>query len=224
MFDACFLAWSCGCCPHHSAEKILRIILSGVWPFTVADRWIRAPSGTSSVECGHRSRQWTPDDDKRTGPKFSDEFSEAEFFGFAKSYLSEAFPNPPAELAAHRIPNYSAWLNIPSRPRDTAASEHLTCCSAVLQTLHGNTWRSKATVGLRIVINGGCGTRTLVERESGTHFRKLWAQTHSPRKPGIMSLPIIGLHAQQTQLLFPCFWMVMKVATAHLPKPRAHRA
>jgi len=27
-------------------------------------------------------------------PQFNDEFSEGEFFGFAKSYLSEAFPNP----------------------------------------------------------------------------------------------------------------------------------
>ena len=56
------------------------------------------------------------------------EFNEGEFFGFAKSYLSEAFPNPnridcPADsdlqgMAEHPIPE-----------RDDEVSKHLTCCS-----------------------------------------------------------------------------------------------
>ena len=60
--------------------------------------------------------------------EFHDEFSEAEFFGFAKSYLSEAFPNsqrigcPPdsdlRHMAEHAV-----------EARDATVSEHLTCCS-----------------------------------------------------------------------------------------------
>ena len=57
-----------------------------------------------------------------------EDFNETEFFGFAKSYLSEAFPNlqrigcpPDADLQRMAEP--------PIEARDAAASEHLTCCS-----------------------------------------------------------------------------------------------
>ena len=55
------------------------------------------------------------------------EISEEEFFGFARSYLSEAFPNP------QRIgcpPDHELTL-LAERPKeaDPAASQHLTCCS-----------------------------------------------------------------------------------------------
>jgi len=61
-------------------------------------------------------------------PEFDDDFNEAEFFGFAKLYLSEAFPN------RQRIgcPPYSDLQRMAEQPveaRDAAASEHLTCCS-----------------------------------------------------------------------------------------------
>jgi hypothetical protein len=61
-------------------------------------------------------------------PEFHDEFSEAEFFGFAKSYLSEAFPNPqrkgcPPDSELQRMAEH------PVEARDAAVSEHLTCCS-----------------------------------------------------------------------------------------------
>jgi len=59
--------------------------------------------------------------------EFHDEFSEAEFFGFAKSYLSEAFPNPqrvgcPPDCDLQRMAAH------PVEARD-AVSQHLTCCS-----------------------------------------------------------------------------------------------
>ena len=61
-------------------------------------------------------------------PEFDDEFNEAEFFGFAKSYLSEAFPNSqrigcPPDSELQRMAEH------PVEARDAAASEHLTCCS-----------------------------------------------------------------------------------------------
>ena len=55
------------------------------------------------------------------------EISEREFFGFAKSYLSEAFPNP------QRIdcPPDSELTRLAERPReaDPSVSQHLTSCS-----------------------------------------------------------------------------------------------
>lgn len=56
------------------------------------------------------------------------EFNEDEFFGFAKSYLSEAFPNPtridcPAESDLQRMAEH------PVQERDDQVSKHLTCCS-----------------------------------------------------------------------------------------------
>ncbi|MFB3814994.1 MAG: hypothetical protein ACE14L_12875 [Terriglobales bacterium] len=56
------------------------------------------------------------------------EFNEDEFFSFAKSYLSEAFPNPhridcPADSDLQRMAEH------PIETRDSETSEHLTCCS-----------------------------------------------------------------------------------------------
>src|SRR5258708_39799517 len=56
------------------------------------------------------------------------DFSDAEFLGFAKSYLSEAFPN------AQRIdcpPDFElqSMAEHPVEGRDAAASEYLACCS-----------------------------------------------------------------------------------------------
>ena len=56
------------------------------------------------------------------------EINEEEFFGFAKSYLSEAFPNP------ERIdcPPDSDLKNMAEHPSEAAhahVSRHLTCCS-----------------------------------------------------------------------------------------------
>ena len=55
------------------------------------------------------------------------EINEEEFFGFAKSYLSEAFPNP------QRIdcrPD-SELTRLAEQPREAnpSVSQHLTCCS-----------------------------------------------------------------------------------------------
>ncbi len=55
------------------------------------------------------------------------DINEDEFFGFAKSYLSEAFPNP------QRIgcPSDAALVQMAERPteRDATISQHLTSCS-----------------------------------------------------------------------------------------------
>ena len=55
------------------------------------------------------------------------EINEQEFFGFAKSYLSEAFPNP------QRIdcPPDSELTRLAEHPREAnpSVSQHLTCCS-----------------------------------------------------------------------------------------------
>jgi hypothetical protein len=61
-------------------------------------------------------------------PEFSDEFSEAEFFGFAKSYLSEAFPNP-QRVGCPPDSDLQRMAEQPVEARDAAASKHLTCCS-----------------------------------------------------------------------------------------------
>jgi len=57
-----------------------------------------------------------------------DDFNETEFFGFAKSYLSEAFPNPqlvgcPPDSDLQRMAEH------PVEARDATVSQHLTCCS-----------------------------------------------------------------------------------------------
>jgi len=65
---------------------------------------------------------------RKERPEFDDEFNEAEFFRFAKSYLSEAFPNPqrvgcPPDSDLQRMAEH------PVEARDMNVSEHLTCCS-----------------------------------------------------------------------------------------------
>jgi len=61
-------------------------------------------------------------------PEFDDEFSEAEFFGFTKSYLSEAFPNP-QRVGCPPDSDLQRMAEQPVEARDAAASEHLTRCS-----------------------------------------------------------------------------------------------
>jgi hypothetical protein len=55
------------------------------------------------------------------------DINEEESFAFAKSYLSEAFPNP------HRIDCPPDWhlIRLSERPTeaDPFVSQHLTCCS-----------------------------------------------------------------------------------------------
>jgi hypothetical protein len=61
-------------------------------------------------------------------PEFNDEFNEAEFFGFAKSYLSEAFPNP-QRIGCPLDSDLQHMAEHPVETRDAAVSEHLTRCS-----------------------------------------------------------------------------------------------
>ena len=61
-------------------------------------------------------------------PEFGDEFKEAEFFGFAKSYLSEAFPNP-QRIGCPPDSNLQRMAENPVEACDAEASQHLTCCS-----------------------------------------------------------------------------------------------
>jgi hypothetical protein len=61
--------------------------------------------------------------------EFNEDFNEAEFFGFAKSYLSEAFPNP-QRIGCAPDSDLQRMAEHPVEGRDTEASEHLTCCSS----------------------------------------------------------------------------------------------
>jgi len=61
-------------------------------------------------------------------PEFLDEFSEAEFFGSAKSYLSEAFPNP-QRIGCPPDSDLQRMAEQPAEARDAGVSEHLTRCS-----------------------------------------------------------------------------------------------
>ena len=65
---------------------------------------------------------------EKDGPEFSDKLNEAEFFGFAKSYLSEAFPNP-QRIGCPPDSDLQRMAEHPEEARDAAVSEHLTCCS-----------------------------------------------------------------------------------------------
>jgi hypothetical protein len=58
-----------------------------------------------------------------------DDFNEADFFGFAKSYLSEAFPNP-QRVGCPPDSDLQRMAKSPAESRDAATSEHLTCCSS----------------------------------------------------------------------------------------------
>jgi hypothetical protein len=66
-------------------------------------------------------------------PEFHDELSEAEFFGFAKSYLSVTFPNP------QRIgcPPDADLQRMAEHPR-RSSQRTLDLLFAALQPLHGN--------------------------------------------------------------------------------------
>jgi hypothetical protein len=65
---------------------------------------------------------------RKEQPEFDDDSSEAEFFGFAKSYLSQAFPNP-QRVGCPADPDLQRMAEHPVEARDTEVSEHLTCCS-----------------------------------------------------------------------------------------------
>ena len=56
------------------------------------------------------------------------EFNEDEFFGFAKSYLSEAFPNP-QRIDCPLDSDLQLMAEQPNPERDDEISRHLTCCS-----------------------------------------------------------------------------------------------
>jgi hypothetical protein len=56
------------------------------------------------------------------------EFNEDEFFGFAKSYLSEAFPNP-QRIDCPPDSDLQLMAEHPVAERDDEVSKHLTCCS-----------------------------------------------------------------------------------------------
>ena len=73
-----------------------------------------------------RTRPLEPMSRKRQRPL--NDFDDPEFLGFAKSYLSEAFPNPqrigcPADSELRRMAEH------PIEVRDAEVSEHLTFCS-----------------------------------------------------------------------------------------------
>jgi len=61
-------------------------------------------------------------------PEFGDEFSEAEFFGFAKSYVSEAFPNP-QRVGCTPDSDLQRMAEQALEVRDAATSDPLTRCS-----------------------------------------------------------------------------------------------
>jgi hypothetical protein len=56
------------------------------------------------------------------------EFNEEEFFGFAKSYLSEAFPNP-QRIDCPPDSDLKSMAEHPSEAAHADVSQHLTCCS-----------------------------------------------------------------------------------------------
>jgi hypothetical protein len=56
------------------------------------------------------------------------DFDDPEFLGFAKSYLSEASPNP-QRIGCPVEPDLQRMAEHPVEARDAEVSEHLTCCS-----------------------------------------------------------------------------------------------
>jgi hypothetical protein len=56
------------------------------------------------------------------------EINEEEFFGFAKSYLSEAFPNP-QRIDCPPESDLTSFAEHPSEATHGQVSKHLTCCS-----------------------------------------------------------------------------------------------
>src|SRR5947208_1462324 len=73
------------------------------------------------------------------------DIKEDEFFGFAKSYLSEAFPNP-QRIGCLADSDLARLAEHPTEA-DISVSQHLTGCS-LLQPLHGIPFRSEAAITL----------------------------------------------------------------------------
>ncbi len=64
---------------------------------------------------------------KRKQQQLND-FDDPEFLGFAKSYLSEAFPNP-QRVGCPPDSDLQQMAEHPVEARDAEVSNHLTCCS-----------------------------------------------------------------------------------------------
>ena len=64
----------------------------------------------------------------RLAKRNEDAFSEEEFLGFAKSYLSTAFPNP-ERIACPPDADLQRMGENPVPERDDQTSKHLTMCS-----------------------------------------------------------------------------------------------
>ena len=64
---------------------------------------------------------------RKRQPPLND-FDDPEFLGFAKSYLSEAFPNP-QRIGCPPDSDLQRMAERPVEARDAEISEHLTCCS-----------------------------------------------------------------------------------------------
>ncbi len=56
------------------------------------------------------------------------DFNDTEFLTFARSYLSEAFPNP-QRIGCPPDSDLQRMAEHPVEARDAEVSEHLTCCS-----------------------------------------------------------------------------------------------
>jgi len=56
------------------------------------------------------------------------DINEEEFFGFAKSYLSEAFPNP-QRIGCPPDSELNSMAEHPNEAAHSVVSQHLTCCS-----------------------------------------------------------------------------------------------
>lgn len=67
-------------------------------------------------------------------------FNDAEFLGFAKSYLSESFPNP-QRIGCPTDSDLQRMAKCPVEARDAQVSEHLTLLFTMFQPLHRNLGR-----------------------------------------------------------------------------------
>jgi hypothetical protein len=88
-----------------------------------------APSATGSaipVQNVNVLRPSEPMSRKRQRQSY--DFDDAEFLGFARSYLSEAFPNP-QRIGCPPDSDLQRMAEHPVETRDAHVSEHLTCCS-----------------------------------------------------------------------------------------------
>ena len=88
-----------------------------------------APSATGSAIRVQNVNVLTPSEPmSRKKQRQSDDYNDAEFLGFAKSYLSEAFPNP-QRVGCPLDSDLQHMAERPVEARDANVSEHLTCCS-----------------------------------------------------------------------------------------------